>query len=101
VYTTSARPLDERILQEGMVIAIEPFLSTKSRNVTEASDGWTLTGAVGNISARYKHAMIITKSASIVVAVLKFSWTCPSCRRTHQKWKSGAEFIDAFGVYGS
>ncbi len=60
-------PSDERILQEGMVITIEPFLSTKSRNVTEASDGWTLTGAVGNISAQYEHTMIITKSAPIVV----------------------------------
>jgi methionyl aminopeptidase len=60
-------PSDERILQEGMVITIEPFLSTKSRSVTETSDGWTLTGAIGNISAQYEHTMIITKSAPIVV----------------------------------
>jgi methionyl aminopeptidase len=58
---------DKRILQEGMVITIEPFLSTKSRVVTEASDGWTLAGARGNISAQYEHTMIITKGAPIVV----------------------------------
>jgi methionyl aminopeptidase len=60
-------PADKRTLQEGMVITIEPFLSTKSRVVTEASDGWTLTGASGNLSAQYEHTMIITRGAPIVV----------------------------------
>jgi methionyl aminopeptidase len=60
-------PADKRTLQEGMVITIEPFLSTKSRVVTETSDGWTLVGATGNLSAQYEHTMIITKGAPIVV----------------------------------
>lgn len=60
-------PSDTRILQEGMVITIEPFLSTKSRRVTEADDGWTLLGAPGNLSAQYEHTLIITKGAPIVV----------------------------------
>ena len=50
-----------------MVITIEPFLSTKSRVVTEASDGWTLVGVHGNLSAQYEHTMIITKGEPIVV----------------------------------
>jgi methionyl aminopeptidase len=58
---------DRRLLREGMVITIEPFLSTKSRLVTEAADGWTLVGAVGNLSAQYEHTMIITKGGPIVV----------------------------------
>lgn len=60
-------PSDTRTLHEGMVITIEPFLSTKSRIVTEASDGWTLAGVNGNLSAQYEHTMIITKGAPIVV----------------------------------
>lgn len=60
-------PSDKRILTDGMVITIEPFLSTKSRMVTEASDGWTLIGADGNLSAQYEHTMIITKGEPIVV----------------------------------
>lgn len=60
-------PSDRRVLKEGMVITIEPFLSTKSRTVTEASDGWTLVGASGNLSAQYEHTMIITKGEPIVV----------------------------------
>ena len=58
---------DTRILTEGMVITIEPFLSTRSRIVSETSDGWTLVGARGNLSAQYEHTMIITKGEPIVV----------------------------------
>lgn len=60
-------PSDRRILQEGMVITIEPFLSTRSRTVAETSDGWTLAGTRGNLSAQYEHTMIITRGAPIVV----------------------------------
>lgn len=60
---------DKRVLSEGMVITIEPFLSTKSRVVHEADDGWTLKGAVGNLSAQYEHTMIITRGAPIVVTM--------------------------------
>jgi len=60
-------PSDLRILEEGMVITIEPFLSTKSRVVAEEADGWTLSGAKGNLSAQYEHTMIITTDAPLVV----------------------------------
>lgn len=60
-------PNDRRILQEGQVITIEPFLSTKTEFIKEAKDGWTLYGEKGNIAAQYEHTMIITKSGAIVV----------------------------------
>lgn len=60
-------PSDRRVLREGMVITIEPFLSTKSRVVNEAADGWTLVGVPGNLSAQYEHTMIITKGEPLVV----------------------------------
>lgn len=62
-------PKDRRILKENMVITIEPFLSTKSRRVTETADGWTLVGARGNLSAQYEHTMIITRGEPIVVTL--------------------------------
>lgn len=60
-------PADRRRLQAGMVITIEPFLSTKSRVVTEGADGWVLEGVRGNLSAQYEHTMIITDGPPIVV----------------------------------
>ncbi len=62
-------PRDQRVLKEGMVIAIEPFLSTKSRVVSESDDGWTLVGMPGNLSAQFEHTMIITRGEPIVVTV--------------------------------
>lgn len=60
-------PSDRRLLEAGMVITIEPFVSTKSRLVAEADDGWTLIGAKGNLSAQFEHTLIITRGAPIVV----------------------------------
>jgi methionyl aminopeptidase len=58
---------DARVLHEGMVIAIEPFLSTKSTAVFELDDGWTLAAAPGNLSAQFEHTIIVTRGAPIVV----------------------------------
>ncbi len=61
--------LDTRRLQPGQVIAIEPFLSTKSTHVTEAEDGWTLVGHPANLSAQYEHTIIVTRGAPIVATL--------------------------------
>jgi methionyl aminopeptidase len=60
-------PDDLRVLQEGIVIAIEPFLSTKSSVVHETDDGWTLVAERGNLSAQFEHTIIITRGAPIIV----------------------------------
>src|SRR5690606_22063612 len=49
------------------VIAVEPFLSTRSTSVTEGPDGWTLVGQPGNLSAQYEHTIIVTRGAPITV----------------------------------
>lgn len=60
-------PGERRLLREGMVITIEPFLSTRSQYVEEGRDGWTLLAARGNLSAQFEHTMVITRGAPIVV----------------------------------
>lgn len=62
-------PRDKRMLHEGLVITIEPFLSTHSRIVTESDDGWTLLGRQGNLSAQFEHTMVITKGRPIMLTV--------------------------------
>ncbi|TQV89362.1 type I methionyl aminopeptidase [Aliikangiella coralliicola] len=63
-------PTDKRMLHEGLVITIEPFLSTKSRYVTEADDGWTLKGCKGNLSAQFEHTMVITKGKPVLLTLV-------------------------------
>ena len=61
------RPHDPRVLREGMVIAVEPFLSTRATRVSESGDGWTLVAPPGNLSAQYEHTLIVTRGRPIVV----------------------------------
>lgn len=58
---------DRRVLRQGMVITIEPFLSTRTTMVEQSSDGWTLFGPPGTRSAQYEHTMVITRGAPIIV----------------------------------
>ena len=60
-------PNDRRVLREGMVIAIEPFLSTQSTLAQDSGDGWTLITAKGNLSAQFEHTVIVTTDAPIIV----------------------------------
>lgn len=60
-------PRDKRQLREGMVITIEPFLSTKTTLAEQAEDGWTLFGPAGTRSAQYEHTMVITRGSPIIV----------------------------------
>jgi len=62
-------PYDTRRLKEGMVITIEPFLSTRSSYAEEADDGWTLVGGPGNFSAQYEHTMVITRGKPLLMTV--------------------------------
>jgi methionyl aminopeptidase len=60
-------PRDRRVLTEGMVITIEPFLSDRNREVHESGDGWTLVGKPGSISAQYEHTLVITRGQPVVL----------------------------------
>ncbi|MBX5459496.1 MAG: type I methionyl aminopeptidase [Steroidobacteraceae bacterium] len=63
-------PRDRRRLHEGMVITIEPFLSTRARHATEADDGWTLKGPPGTFAAQYEHTLVITRGKPLVMTAL-------------------------------
>jgi methionyl aminopeptidase len=62
---------DKRILEEGMVITIEPFLSTKSQYTETAKDGWTLISGENNLSAQFEHTMIITRQAPKILTITR------------------------------
>lgn len=64
-------PDDDRILNDGQVITIEPFVSTGAESTTTADDGWTLLTGKGNYSAQYEYTMVITKGKPIVLTTLR------------------------------
>lgn len=60
-------PADKRVLHEGQVITIEPFLSTGAKETRTAADGWTLISGENNLSAQYEHTMVITQEMPAVM----------------------------------
>jgi methionyl aminopeptidase len=62
-------PNDRRILNEGLVLAIEPFLTTGiGRTVTE-KDGWTIRTIDRAIAAQFEHTIIVTKNEPIILTI--------------------------------
>ncbi|MDQ0113936.1 type I methionyl aminopeptidase [Paenibacillus harenae] len=60
---------DKRVLREGLVITIEPFLSTGADYVVQQADGWTLCTPDKSVAAQHEHTIIITKEAPIILTV--------------------------------
>ena len=60
-------PQDRTLLREGLVITIEPFLTTGATLAVEDVDGWTLRSPDGSRGAQFEHTLIITRGRPIVV----------------------------------
>lgn len=55
------------ILQDGMVITLEPFLNTGRGRIKTEDDGWTLRSVDGSVSAQFEHTVIINGDDPILV----------------------------------
>lgn len=60
---------DKRVLQDGLVITIEPFISSGGKNLVETGDGWTLATKKGIFTAQYEHTMVITKNRPLIMTI--------------------------------
>ena len=54
-------------LQEGMVLAIEPMVTTHSPDVIYADDGWTVLPKDGGLSSHWEHTIAVTKDGHEVL----------------------------------
>jgi methionyl aminopeptidase len=55
------------VLREGLVLAIEPFLSVSADHVVDDADGWTLRTADGSLVAQFEHSIVVTKDGPFVL----------------------------------
>lgn len=58
----------DELLKEGMVIAVEPFISTLEEEVFEKGDDWTYITEQSFV-AQYEHTMILTKDGPIITTL--------------------------------
>jgi methionyl aminopeptidase len=59
--------LDTTMLWEGLVLTIEPFLTTKATQVVESDDGWTLRTPDGSVGAQFEHTFVVTQDRPIIL----------------------------------
>jgi methionyl aminopeptidase len=55
------------VLREGLVLAIEPFLSVSADHVVDDEDGWTLRTADGSLVAQFEHSIVVTREGPLVL----------------------------------
>lgn len=58
---------EDWILQEGVVIAIEPMITIGDYAVETAADGWSITTRDRSLNAHFEHTVVISKDGPIVV----------------------------------
>ncbi|RTQ93552.1 type I methionyl aminopeptidase [Lysinibacillus telephonicus] len=61
---------DSTIMKEGMVLAVEPFISEKAEHIIEAGDGWTFITPDKSLVAQIEHTVIVTKDKPIIITQL-------------------------------
>jgi len=63
-------PSATKRLTDGLVITIEPFLSSGASHIIEGRNGWTLETSDGSLSAQYEHTIVVTRGRPLVVTAL-------------------------------
>lgn len=55
------------VLEEGMVIAVEPIISTSSPDTVVKNDGWTVSTLGGGVVAHYEHTIVIQQGKPLIL----------------------------------
>ena len=61
---------DKTLMVDGMVLAVEPFISEKAENIVELGDGWTFVTPDKSMVAQIEHTIIVTKDEPIILTQL-------------------------------
>ena len=59
------------VLQEGMVLAIEPMLTAGTWRVKQLSDGWTVVTRDGSLAAHFEHTIAVTAHGSEILTAFE------------------------------
>jgi methionyl aminopeptidase len=60
-------PFQRAVLEEGMVLAVEPILSARPSKAIQMEDGWTISTSNHCLAVHYEHTIVVTKTSPIVL----------------------------------
>lgn len=64
-------PMDKVLLKEGMVLAIEPFISSKATIVTDGKDEWAFETKDKSFVAQIEHTIVVTSEGPLFLTKLE------------------------------
>ncbi|MCC4723479.1 MULTISPECIES: type I methionyl aminopeptidase [Salinicoccus] len=64
-------PGNSELLKEGMVIAVEPFISTKAAFVTDGKNDWAFETKDGSYVAQKEHTIVVTKEGPKLLTLVE------------------------------
>ncbi len=62
-------PGDHRVLHDGLVLAVEPFLTTGVGRTVQESDGWSIRTMDRTVAAQFEHTIVVTKNEPIILTI--------------------------------
>ena len=62
-------PGDHRVLHDGLVLAVEPFLTTGVGRTVQERDGWSIRTMDRAIAAQFEHTIVVTKNEPIILTL--------------------------------
>ena len=60
--------------RKNSVVAIETFISTRSKIAVELADGWTFVGDKGGFVAQHEHTIVVTDGKPIILTIDNEIW---------------------------
>ncbi len=63
-------PRDGALLKDGLVLAVEPFVSAGASHIVELGDGWTFVTPDKSLVAQCEHTIVVTKGEPIILTAL-------------------------------
>lgn len=63
-------PYNHKRFRKNSVVAVETFISTKSKLARTMADGWTLKGNNGGFVAQHEHTIVVTDTGPIILTAV-------------------------------
>ena len=64
-------PLEKQLLKEGMVLAVEPFISSNATIVGDGKNEWAFETKDKSFVAQIEHTIVVTKDGPLLLTKLE------------------------------
>lgn len=82
------------VMEKGMVLAVETFISSGARNVVKGSNGWTYYTPDKSFVAQYEHTVIVTEGRPFILTDMKMPPINKNIEKSKESPKEDVEILE-------